>query len=81
MSKKEDWNPPETAPKDGRPIIAWLTSNSGLPPTTGTILWEDDGWVWADSGDAMRATIRGWQEYPLPPGRKRNIAPEPGAVC
>jgi hypothetical protein len=70
------WQPPETAPKDGRDIIVWTSSSKGFQDMTVAINWyagfDDEGaWVWAGSGDRFLGPIHGWMEWPDPHAGER----------
>lgn len=65
------WQPISTAPRDGREIIAWLSSDKGFQDATANILYVEEwgGWCWASSTDPIKRPdlIHGWKEYPEPP--------------
>lgn len=59
-----DWQPIETAPKDGTPILVWIDDH------VAEVEWDEDGWigVWEDisssSGDDYPTH---WMPLPEPP--------------
>ncbi len=80
-----DWMPIETAPKDGRTIIAWLSSNKGFEDMTALIYYykKMEVWNWADNDGVIKRQelIHGWQHWPEPPVKYSNeIESPPHAV-
>lgn len=64
-----EWQPIETAPKDGTPILAaWIPSN--MPRwVRETIMWMDGGWVatWNHRKIYSADEINHWMPLPGPP--------------
>ena len=71
-----DWQPIETAPMDGTPILVF--SPDSIEPHIFTVIWTD--WVDAENGEVIEgnwtdlcddqefgATITHWQPLPEPP--------------
>lgn len=61
-----DWQPIETAPKDGTMILAY--EHDGLPIYRDT-KWQDGGWLWAEIIDGYDAgwSPSHWMPLPAPP--------------
>lgn len=70
---KQQWQPIETAPRDGTPIIGWVESTKG--PTSGVmyIVWWRESrhgrWCFFESGygDSYSVYPSLWQPLPTPP--------------
>jgi hypothetical protein len=62
-----NWQPIETAPKDGRRIIAWFGANS--EKYAESVYWLPEGgcWVWSQDGDSPRTPPTHWMPLPEPP--------------
>jgi hypothetical protein len=68
-----EWQPIETAPKDGRHIIGWF--GESRTPHAESIYWatwaekgKDLGlWVWAQDGDSPQVGPTHWMAQPEPP--------------
>jgi hypothetical protein len=68
-----DWQPIETAPKDGRPILAYVSgtlSFGGTYETMTTVKWMGDGWsLCAPGAHAISDEwdFTHWMPLPEPP--------------
>jgi hypothetical protein len=63
------WQPINTAPRDGRTILAYLPANAGLPTRQDVvaICWAA-GWTTAYSGAYLDTEPTYWMPLPDPPG-------------
>ncbi len=67
-NKTAEWQPFETAPKDGTELIFWVS-----------FYFSKGQWWWADTEDVLKRPdlVNGWMLYPQPPtlARKKNRSP------
>lgn len=76
-----EWQPIETAPKDGSIICALVKWKGDIAPIT--IYWhEDDSWcgVWGSFCEEELHDILGWSPLPEPP-KKKHICRKGNQVC
>jgi hypothetical protein len=65
----DKWRPINTAPRDGRTILAYLPSNAGLSTRQDVVaIFWDTGWATAYSGAFLDAEPTYWMPLPDPPG-------------
>ena len=72
-NKTAEWQPFETAPKDGSELIFWVSSQKGFQDTTANFYFADGQWWWADTEDVLTRPdlVHGWMRY-----RSRLTSPE-----
>ena len=81
MSRKKiaEWQPLETAPKDGTELIFWVSSQKGFQDTTANFYFSEGQWRWADTEEVLKRPdlVNGWMLYPQPPtlARKKKRSP------
>ena len=64
--KRPLWQPIETAPKDGRTILAYgCWPNFPSVPDVAFVYWDEDSNWWAFDGEEMLITY--WMHLPEPP--------------
>jgi hypothetical protein len=66
----DDWQPINTAPRDGRTILAYLPAHAGLPTRQDVVavFWDAAcGWATAYSGACLDAEPTYWMRLPDPP--------------
>ena len=68
-NKTAEWQPFETAPKDGTELIFWVSSEKGFQDGTANFYFADGQWWWADTEDVLTRPdlVHGWMRYPQPP--------------
>ena len=68
-NKTAEWQPFETAPKDGTELIFWVSSQKGFQDTTANFYFSEGRWRWADTEDVLKRPdlVNGWMLYPQPP--------------
>lgn len=61
------WQPIETAPKDGRFVLVYLSGREGDCPMTA--YWDDRGHGWTDNARGTLTNLEAthWQPLPEPP--------------
>jgi len=65
-----EWQPIDTAPKDGKEILAYAPENEYCESRIGVIYFtEYDGWISADY-DAVKYEPTHWMPLPPPPVKK-----------
>ena len=65
-----DWQPVNTAPRDGRTILAYLPANAGRETRQDVVavFWDPAcGWATAYSGACIDAEPTYWMRLPNPP--------------
>jgi hypothetical protein len=75
----DKWQPINTAPRDGRTILAYLPANAGLPTRQDVvaICWAA-GWTTAYSGACLDIEPTYWMPLPAPPGAVEPHASQDG---
>ena len=75
-NKTAEWQPFETAPKDGSELIFWVSSQKGFQDTTANFYFADGQWWWADTEDVLKRPnlVNGWMRYPQPPTPARKAS-------
>ena len=65
----DKWQPINTAPRDGRTILAYLPANAGLPTRQDVVAvcWAA-GWTTAYSSACLDIEPTYWMPLPAPPG-------------
>ncbi len=76
----QKWKSFKTAPKDGTPVIFWLSSDT-FEDTTANFYYDDGQWYWeCDDSPLQRPDlVNGWMLYPQPPARKK-LAKRPNST-
>ncbi len=66
------WKVLTTAPKDGTPVIFWLSSDN-FEDTTANFYYNDGQWYWECDDSLLKRPdlVNGWMLYPQPPARKK----------
>ena len=71
MSRKKiaEWQPLETAPKDGTELIFRVSSQKGFQDTTANFYFSKGQWWWADTEEVLKRPdlVNGWILYPQSP--------------
>ena len=75
-NKTAEWQPFETAPKDGTELIFWVSSQKGFQDTTANFYFSKGQWWWADTEDVLKRPdlVHGWMRYPQPPTLARKAS-------
>ena len=66
------WKSFTTTPKDGTPVIFWLSSDT-FADTTANFYYDDGQWHWECDDSPLKRPdlVHGWMLYPQPPARKK----------
>lgn len=65
LSHLSGWQPIETAPKDGTPVLAYRNSRYGLDISS--MCYVDDDWYWHYDGEMPSEPPTHWMPRPTPP--------------
>lgn len=66
-----DWQPIETAPKDGTVVMLyWPTISINAYPAVGFNHDDDYGWAWSQWMDYGEIFPTHWMPLPAPPGKE-----------
>lgn len=73
-ARPDEWQPIETAPKDGTRFLAWMPWFDG--PCAVELWWEDGAWQMRDRKFTMGCRATHWHPMPPPPALRRPAGEE-----
>ena len=78
-NKTAEWQPFETAPKEGTELIFWVSSEKGFQDTTANFYFAEGQWWWADTEEVLKRPdlVNGWMWYPQPSTLARKTSRSP----